>query len=265
MLDNVTAVRFDRRMGSGKTWPCLLSAQRANGDEIELVAKFSAGCERRLGGLVAEAIAALLAADLDLPVPEPLLVDFDGEFVELIRARDPAVAERVAQSVPVAFGSSKLPPGFTVLPKDKAIPQAARAQAIEILAFDALIQNPDRRVENPNCQFNGKDFAIFDHELAFVTQGIIGWQPPWQPGGLDWLKGPVRHVFYNELRGKAVDLTRFKGAWLALSDQRLHDYRQALPPAWTNDGGVADEALGYIAQVRDNIDAALAEVGRILQ
>ncbi len=206
-----------------------------------------------------------LAADLDLPLPEPLLVDFDAEFVELMRARDPSAAERAAQSIPVAFGSSKLPPGFTILPRDKAIPQAVRSQAAEILAFDALIQNPDRRVENPNCLFNGRDFAIFDHELAFMTQGIIGWRPPWQPGGLDWIKGPVPHVFYNELQGKASDLTRFKGAWLALSDQRLQAYRQALPPAWANDGGVANEALGYIAQVRDNIDSALAEVGRVLR
>jgi hypothetical protein len=70
VLDLVTASRFDRRTSSGKTWPCLLSCTRADGDETEVVAKFSAGCERQVGGLVAEAIAAILAADLDLPVPE---------------------------------------------------------------------------------------------------------------------------------------------------------------------------------------------------
>ena len=76
MLDSVIAVRFDRRMGNGKTWPCLVSGLKPDGDEMEVVAKFSAGCERQVGGLVAEAIAAMLAADLDLPVPEPVLVEF---------------------------------------------------------------------------------------------------------------------------------------------------------------------------------------------
>ena len=45
--------------------------------------------------------------------------------------------------------------------------------AAEILAFDTFIANPDRTVENPNCQSNGREFAIFDHELAFRMEGIL--------------------------------------------------------------------------------------------
>ena len=76
------------------------------------------------------------------------------------------------------------------------------------------------------------------------------------------LKGPIRHVFFGDLQGKAADFNRLKGAWQAITDARLQEYRNALPPEWTDDGGVAGEALGYIAQVRDNIDMALAEVTR---
>ena len=77
MLDMVIAVRFDRRMGTGKTKPMLLACTAPDGSDVEVVAKVSAGCERGVGGLVAEAIAAMLAADLDLPVPEPFLVRLD--------------------------------------------------------------------------------------------------------------------------------------------------------------------------------------------
>ncbi|MCK6557065.1 hypothetical protein L6Q96_21180 [Candidatus Binatia bacterium] len=72
MLDLVTAARFDRRTSSGKTWPCLLSCATADGNEREVVAKFSAGCERGvalcandgetfslLAGLVAEGMCYL--------------------------------------------------------------------------------------------------------------------------------------------------------------------------------------------------------------
>lgn len=102
MLEQVTAVRFDRRMGSGKTWPCLLSCLRSSSedDELEIITKFSGGCERKVGGLVAEAIAAMLASDLDLPIPEPVLVEFDTEFVDLIKRHDPALGERIGRSVP---------------------------------------------------------------------------------------------------------------------------------------------------------------------
>lgn len=265
MLDSVIAVRFDRRMGNGKTWPCQLSCQKADGEEVEVIAKFSAGCERQVGGLVAEAIAAMLAADLDLPVPEPMLVEFDAEFVELIKLRDAALAELASRSCPVAFGSNKLPSGFALLPRDKAIPQTLRSQAADIFAFDALIQNPDRRPENPNCLLDGRNFAIFDHELAFITQGIIGWRPPWEAGALDGMKDANRHAFYSGLQGTTPDYNRLMGAWRAISDARLNEYRQALPLAWSNDGGVADATLGYLSSVRDNIGPALAEVARVLK
>src|SRR5262249_26198574 len=31
----------------------------------------------------------------------------------------------------------------------------------------AIIQNPDRRTENPNCLVRGESIRIFDHDLAF--------------------------------------------------------------------------------------------------
>lgn len=206
----------------------------------------------------------MLAADLDLPIPEPVLVEFDAEFIGLIRSRDAALVERIANSAPLAFGSSKLPPGFAPLPRGKSVPQTLRAGAAEIFAFDALIQNPDRRPENPNCLLDGRSLAIFDHELAFVIHGIIGWRPPWEVGGLDMIKGASRHVFFAELQGKPNDFSRMMGAWQAVSDARLHEYRQALPLAWADGGNVADEILGYVARVRDNIEPALAEVARVL-
>ena len=163
------------------------------------------------------------------------------------------------------FGSNKLPPGFALLPRDKAIPQTLRAQAAEIFAFDALIQNPDRRPENPNCLLDGRSFAIFDHERAFITRGIIGWRPPWHLGALDGMKGPNRHVFHAGLQGTTPDFNRLMGAWQAISDARLREYRLALPLAWSDAGGVAEETLGYIASVRDNIEPALAEVVRVMK
>lgn len=262
MLETVTAQRFDRQMTNGRTGPCLLACERVDGQEVEVVAKFSAGCDRGTGALVAESIGAMLAVDLDLPVPEPLAVVFDDDFVQILPAAARAVADRMQRSVRFAFGSAKLPPGFAVLPVGKSIPPTSRQQAAEIFAFDCLIQNADRRPENPNLQFNGHSFAIFDHELAFLTEGIIGWQPPWQPGALQGTRD--RHTLFTALAGRQYDWARIEGAWQALSQERLAEFRAALPYEWTANNTVADEALVYLAQVRDNIRPALAEVARVL-
>jgi hypothetical protein len=67
MLKPVTAIQFHRPMGVGKTAPSLVTCVHDDGKREELVVKFAGGCEAGIGSLLREAIAALMAADLDLP------------------------------------------------------------------------------------------------------------------------------------------------------------------------------------------------------
>ncbi len=263
MLDLITAIRFDGRVQSGRTKPCRLTCMNAAGAEVEIVAKLSVGCDRKESALAIEAIAAMLAADLDLVVPEPFLVRLEPEFIATIA--DATVVEMARRSAAIAFGSRHLPPGYTSWPVAKPIPRDALAAASEIFAFDAFIGNDDRRPGNPNCLFNGNRLAIYDHEMAFFFQGIIGWQPPWVPGALRTLSEAGRHLFYDQLRGKPLNLERFSGAWLAISDDRLAAYRAALPIEWQAAFPQVELALSHIKQVRDNIGPALQEVARVLQ
>lgn len=262
MMETVSAVRFDRRASNGKTWPGLLGCERANGDEVEVIAKFSHGSERKAGGLAVEAIAAMLAADLGLPIPEPMVVAFDDGFIDLVSNSDAPLADRMRLSSHLAFGSCKLPPGFTTLPIGARISDELRSQAAEIFAFDCLIENPDRRPDNPNLMSNGRSLAIIDHELAFMT-AILFWQPVWKPGSLG-TQGRGPHALFQGLKGRPYDFARLAEAWAAVSEQRLDLYRAALPAEWLQAGDAADGALALIADVRDHIRPALAEVARVL-
>lgn len=264
MLDKVTAARFDRRITSGKTNPCFLTCARENGEDVEVVTKFSAGHFRKEADLASEAIAAMLASDLDLPVPEPLLVSFDREFVRLVQQVDPIAATHMRKSSEMAFGSCKLPSGFSIVLRDRPIPRALIAQAAEIFAFDALILNPDRLPGNANCLTNGGEFAIIDHEMSFHVDGILGLKMPWEMGALESVRMNKTHLFLEGLKGKEFDLERFAGAWQAITDERLLQYRAALPPEWAGADRTTDATLGYLAQVRNNIEPALAEVRRVL-
>jgi HipA-like kinase len=263
VLDLVTAIRFDGRVQTGRTMPCRLACETAAGGQVEVVAKLSGGCERRVAALVSEAIAAMLAADLGLPVPEPFLVRLDPEFVETIPDR--TVTEIAQRSNPVAFGSKSLPPGYTSWPVGKSIPKDALNLAAEIFAFDALIANADRRPENPNCLFSGSSLAILDHELAFVIEGVIGWQPPWEVGALEAMRRSSKHLFSEQLRGKTLNFDRLSGAWATITDARLTVYRGALPREWNEAREIADKALTYVASVRDNLTTALQEIERVLR
>jgi len=135
----------------------------------------------------------------------------------------------------------------------------------EIFAFDALIANADRRPQNPNCLFSGTSLAILDHELAFMTEGIVGWQPPWEIGALEALRSSQRHLFSEQLRGKALNFDRLAGAWAAISDARLARYRSTLPSEWRGAGEVVEKVLNHVAAVRENLTAAMQEIARVLQ
>ena len=228
-----------------------------------MVAKLSAGCERGVAALVSEAVAAVLAADLGLPVPEPYLVTVEPDFAAGIP--DEEIVALAQRSNTVWYGSKRLPSGYTTWPVGKQIPKDAIPVAAEVFAFDALIANFDRRPENPNCLFLGSSLAIFDHELAFLTEGIIGWRPPWETGSLESFRRPQSHLFVDQLRAKALNLDRLSGAWLAVSDERLQTYRRALPAEWAEADETAASAVRHVTEVRNNLARAMQEIERVLR
>ena len=160
-----------------------------------------------------------------------------------------------------------MPSGFFVTGAGQAIDPKVVDQATEIFAFDALTLNPDRRVDNPNCQYNGKNFAIYDHDLSLMATGIGGLlnPAPWQPGGLARLcQGASEHPFYRSLKGKPGTLDRLEAAWKALPDNRVTEYVNALPVSWQPEGEIAQESAQYIVTLQGHLTEAFAEVRRTL-
>jgi hypothetical protein len=170
MLTRVTAIEHHERVSTGKTRPSRVVCQKSDGSPVEVVAKFSAGCEEKEVSLAREVIAACLAGDLGLPTPEPFLVDVPPGFAQVVTDRSQAAL--IAQSSPVAFGSSLVTGGYSVWNREMQITEATLPTASSIFVFDCLIQNVDRRDENPNCLVRGDNLRIFDHELAF-THGVV--------------------------------------------------------------------------------------------
>ena len=111
-------------------------------------------------------ISALLAEDLDLPVPKPFLVEVPDGFHAGIAT--PEVSKLAQASVGLNFGGQKTTSRIHHLGKGQAhsIP-FLRPLAAEIFAFDVLTQNPDRRQVNPNLLTNGEELYLCDHEQAF--------------------------------------------------------------------------------------------------
>lgn len=252
MLKTIIATRFIRKLNNGRTLPTLIECEDEHGVAIEVVAKCSAGCMEGERNLAIEAISAMLAADLDLPVPEPFVIQLDDEFIESVLDND--VKNGYRKSCRLAFGSRFLPPGFAVWSEGQIIPKELTQEAAEIFVFDALIVNPDRRPQNPNCLYTGKEVAIFDHELALAQHQLILWKAPWVEGGFDGLSNKSQHIFsYSYFETRPTQLDRFIAVWEALDDNRFDEYKNAIPVEWEVDEEFIDTIVNYLKDVKSNI------------
>lgn len=264
MLETVVPVRFHAPVTRGRTRPARLECEKADGvSRVEVVAKFSGGCDEKTVGLAKEVIAACLAADLGLPVPRPYLLEMRPDFIRSVS--DVTVQRLMSTSHQIAFGSTDVGPGFRVWSMADRINDKIAGTALAVFCFDAFIVNVDRRENNPNLLIKGQDVRIIDHEAAFVHRllRLSGWREPWIMGALAPLATPGHHIFYAGLKGRNLDTTPIEKTWGSITDVKLQEYRNCVPQAWAADA-VVNDAIDLIRGVRDNIAAALAEVRRIL-
>lgn len=263
MFTRVTPIEFVRAMGAGRTRPLLLVCTTPTGDAVEIVAKFSAGCDEGVSSLAREVVAACLAADLGLPIPVPSLVSLSPEWIQTLAI--PEVVSRVRGSSPIAFGSTLITRQYSAWTSGHRLTSAVLPTAASILVFDAIIQNPDRGTTNPNCLVRGSELRIIDHEMAFTNHMVIGWRPPWALGGLNSFLTPGYHIFRGLLRKQDIDFGPIRDAWSSLSNERIEEYRAAVPAEWIDARDSVERALTLIREARDHIDGCLAEVRRVIR
>jgi hypothetical protein len=259
LLQRLTAIEFSKEVGSGKSRPALIVAQSEAGEFIELVAKFAASCERKENALAIEVIAACLAGDLGLPIPKPFVVELPVEWSSIL----PEGYRPVVGDASLAFGSRLVSGQWPHWSATSKLSEGMVQSAASIFAFDALIDNVDRRDTNPNCLVRGDQIRIFDHEMAW-TQKLFA-SKPWQLGSLGDFANPGNHIFRNELLSCVIDFEAIKENWSNLQDAQIADYGSAVPVEWANDQGTLTRVLTEISEVRDNIDACFVEIERVLQ
>ncbi len=253
-------------MKIGRTGPLLLGCEDAKNGSHEVVVKLR-GREMTPKSQLAELIAAQLAHDLGLEIPAPAVVDVPAELAAIIA--DPVVAASVKTSPGPNFGSLHLGPSFTIWPSGRTPIGPMRDQAALIFAFDALVQNPDRRTINPNLWARSDTIGVFDHEqaFAFLYTTILGSPPkPWvaadQMLGFRFLE---QHVFYPALRGGPVDLEGFGDRLQKLTKRRIAGYFEAVPKEWRSGHDLCEKIVSYLGEARKERTRLIAFLKHLLR
>lgn len=261
------ATRFIKPMSVGRNHPLLLGCENAGGEMFEVVVKFRGhGMDGR--AQMAELFTALLVDDLGLQVPQAAIVDVPTGLESVVAEHE--AARQFKDSPGLNFGSVHLGAGFTTWPPGRNPVGAQRDQAVDIFAFDTLIQNPDRRAVNPNLWARSDKLGVYDHEQAFsfLSHHIFGgsvskpWAAKSHGNSLRFLE---QHVFYGSLRGGRLDLGPFKEKLGALSDKRIQGYLDAVPAEWAGDGDFGGKIAAYLHEARQRREDLVNFIKHILR
>ena len=256
----LNANSYQRRMTSGRTRPCLFFCEDDQG-EINgyYVIKLRAGLDNPDVGLFSELMASQLAKFLDIPTPEPAIIIVNPELADIIN--DPQLKGDIRSSAGHNFGSKVITGGYDTWPIGAAIPLPLKQLACEIFAFDAMIQNPDRKTSNPNILWRGDELYIIDHETGFsFIYDILPQAEPWRISDIAFLR---EHLFYQSLKQEEINLDRFVGALETLSEATINSMINNIPDEWNNEH--VPQIVNHINGITNHVNEFIDAVRRVLQ
>lgn len=226
------AVRFEHAMPRGRTKPLLIECARQVGGREErarFVVKALGLPGIQAGALCHEFLGCRLARLYGLAAPNAEVVQLSPEF--LASAADDLRRARVKPDPGLAVGV-ELVANLDVFPASARLHPAEVLEAARVYVFDLLIQNPDRRAENPNSGRADGRIVPFDFENGFSFRLAIPGGDQWRISHLPFCRG---HLFHEALRERApsIDWPDAFAPFEEAPDGAVADACGTIPPAWS--------------------------------
>lgn len=182
-----------------------------------------------------ELLAAFIALELELPVALPAVMRISQEFLNH-RPSGQESHQILLRSIGDNFATVYVE-NFLVPAVHQNLPNTLLDLAADIFAFDVLVQNADRSHEppkKPNVLTNGRDFLIFDHEVAFGFVFELSFSrnnEPWIIRQSDeiWIR---KHCFFAALNGHIFDQQNLLHKFARLDSHFWNMAWELMPDTW---------------------------------
>lgn len=173
ILDKYEAITFLKPMERGMTKPFLVSAiPDGGGEAVELVVKPRAGYADRQDAIYKELFSTVLARELGVFTPQPVIVNIP-EGLEFGAADYPDSQAIIELSYGLNYATVFLGSDWKTW-TNGANPSSLDQDMLQrSFCFDGLVQNADRRMDNPNLMWKGDQLATLDFDRAFFYGGKV--------------------------------------------------------------------------------------------
>jgi hypothetical protein len=234
MIARLVGTRYVVPLREGGSLPAVVETDRGG----PYVVKFR-GAGQGPKALVAEFLAAGLAAYLELPVPAAAVVELAEGFGNA--EPDPEIQDLLRGSVGTNFGLAYVP---AALPFDPAVEARLTPDlAAAIVWFDAYLTNVDRTPRNTNILVSGERLWLIDHGAAlYVHHRWAGWE--------ERVQAPFPQIQQHVLLAQAGDLAAADARLRPrLGEAELRDLVATIPDEWLADDHFPSQAAHRAAYV----------------
>lgn len=234
VLETWEAERIDTVLEGGRTKPIVAECSRddvlaAEEDELmtqRFVIKGIGNPEVHPSSLFNEVVGNLIARELGVNTPDPALIKITPEFAVAAEATLSAYGFSIQAGIASGaayLGNGLIPPTLGIVAED------LQDQVARIYAFDLLVQNPDRRIDKPNCAYQKDRMIAFDFEMSFSFVQVIGASDP-----CDFVSHRIcrDHFFRRALSSRRISWKPLLASLANLSDAKIEVIVNAVPAEW---------------------------------
>lgn len=253
-ISTVVATTYMDVNKTGRNRPCTFSCVDEDNRSDDYFVKFHGSIDSLI---ICEFVGSILGRALGVNVPNVAIVYIDDKMQSNIH--DHIALEMFLKKSGPHFGSQNVGQGYMVMNSGYNLVNESLAQALNIFAFDMLVQNADRTrdgtVGNPNVLFKGNELIAIDHEMSFSFVNLIGNIPePWSFRNTNL---PTRHIFYPQLlrhaKNNTISFDDFIEKLVKISPEYMDSVMQALPAKWYNERYI-EKINHHIHKICTNID-----------
>ena len=253
----LNAMEYIGEMSSGVTRAKLIWAFDKHQQPKQIVLKLNNPNARMQGAhykdtsLACELICAVIARALDLNVQDYAVIKVTKDFAESVRNKNPLVSGLLLQNIGEHFGSVHNKSLREWSPRKYIDSQEIINQFEDILTFDAVIMNPDRREGNPNLMYDRNLIVPIDHSLALIkylsnpmsfNSTIL--TPPEPLLSQNTIE---QHCAYLQLKQKGCLYKRLLAKWQErINRHKLNELRKMLPRSWNNNQDHIDMIFSFL-------------------
>jgi len=268
VLQSPTLLRAEEYRGekrSGETRPLVIAARTEDDTAVEVILKVrhpESGIHFEGTSLACELICAVLARAVGLPVADYSIVEVTKEMASAVP--DARIRKLLENNIGMNFGT-RLLEGFDDWhylndPRNPVL----QAVFADVMTFDAIVLNTDRRTAKPNLLWQGDRVVMIDHALALP---VYTWSPdPFTPVSL-LTDAQVRdHCVFRQLYDKRAPFTGITDQWkITVSPEDLTALRGMIPSSWEQANGHLDTIFAFLKARADAFATIPVELRRVVR